>query len=98
MFGLLGGLGGLLGGGGGLGGLLGVINGIGGTIGGIGNLIGQFQANSTRKKLTDRLIGQLDEQRAANRTPLPNVPSAPQRSAESLYGLSDMLNKTKNTA
>jgi len=99
MLGILGGLGGLLGGGaagGGLTGLLGLINGIGGTVGGIGNLISQFQNNKTRKKLTDRLVQEYDERRAANRAPLgPDVPQAPQRSASSLYGLTDLLNQSK---
>jgi len=95
MFGLLGGLGGLLGGAGGLSNLLGVINGIGGTIGGIGGLISQFQQNKTRKKLTDRLIQQYDETRAANRAPLEDVPSAPRRDPTALYGLTDLLNQSK---
>jgi len=98
MLGILGGLGGLLGGGaagGGLTGLLGLINGIGGTVGGIGNLISQFQTNKTRKKLTDRLVERLDEQRAASRDPGTFVDPAPSRSASSLYGLTDLLNKSQ---
>jgi|10_taG_2_1085330.scaffolds.fasta_scaffold13803_4 predicted lipid-binding transport protein (Tim44 family) len=100
MFGLLGGLlGGLggLGAAGGLSNLLGVINGIGGTIGGIGGLISQFQTNSTRKKLTDRLIRQFDETSAANRAPIADVPQAPRRDPSALYGLTDLLNQSKQT-